>query len=432
MDFTLLTDVWKFYLDKTDPIVGLFTLFGALVTAGAMIYAAKAAYAAKDSTEVARRSLEYAQNNTRRDEFTRHFSLLLEQHNAQLEIVQLYLDKPEGLALVKELSGSIDHFTAFNKLRGHSHLSPYMRILYHLLKFIEHNFYIDDSSVIEKKVFSSLVRSLIRNDVLFLIAVNASYVIQDNKENQYAEYQRLLNKFDFFEHALFYDASKGNEIEGEARIKTYYSTALAALISQFNYLLRQDKNLTCSPNKVIFPLPIVIASIFDNPLYEASKACVENFSSGVGEVYLKVKEDYLDNNEKQISIDYRFSNYIGRHYFNPSVEQVIEIIRNSNITQEELDNYPKVNHVYIIAAVERCKKNESMDDYPTYYCKLSNDERSAYLSSGIDFEKDCKEYLNWVKHIENIEGDYYELDVVAEKEKWISFKESILIQRLKE
>ncbi|MDR3434646.1 MAG: putative phage abortive infection protein [Rouxiella aceris] len=430
MDFTLLTDVWRFYVEKTNPIVGLFTLFGALVTAGAMIYAAKAAYATKDSTEVARKSLEHAQNNTRRDEFTRHFSLLLEQHNAQLEIVKSYLDNPKGLALVKELSGVIDHFTAFNKLRGHSHLSPYMRILYHLLKFIEHNFYIDGSSIIEKKRFSSLVRSLIRNDVLFLIAVNASYVIQDNEENQYAEYQRLLNEFDFFEHALFYDASKGNEVEGEVRIETYYLNAVTALKSQYNYLIRQDKCISYATDKVSFPLPIVIASIFANPLHEKSKACIENFSSEVDKIYSQVKNEYLDNYKKQIEIDFRFCNFIGMHYFSPDADKTLEIIDSNKITQEELDNYPVVDHEYIMEAVEACRENESMDNYATYYCKL-NGKKNIVLLSAADFKKDCKEYLNWVAHMGNVKGDYYDADVIAEKQKWHSFKESVLVQRLK-
>ncbi|MFP3393567.1 putative phage abortive infection protein, partial [Brevibacillus sp. SIMBA_076] len=62
----------------------------------------------------------------------------------------------------------------FSFLTGHQIISRYMRVLYHLLKFVRENGDFNGSDPITfQKNYTSPLRSTIRNDVLLLIAVNA-------------------------------------------------------------------------------------------------------------------------------------------------------------------------------------------------------------------------------------------------------------------
>ena len=87
-----------------------------------------------------------------------------------------------------------------------------MRVLFHLLKHINDDPYVIDKSDEEKRVYSSPLRSYIRNDVLFLIAVNALNIKSERlKEAGYPKYQKLLHRFNFFEHAVFTNPRQANE-----------------------------------------------------------------------------------------------------------------------------------------------------------------------------------------------------------------------------
>lgn len=99
-------------------------------------------------------------------------------------------------------------------------LSPYMRIVYHLLKCSSEN----TNDKIEMKKYTNIVRSVIPYDILMLIAVNAMFFYKSHDEsrnelrrwsdifneldndihkvlfNDYHKYYELLIKCDFFEH----------------------------------------------------------------------------------------------------------------------------------------------------------------------------------------------------------------------------------------
>ncbi|MDW5500024.1 MULTISPECIES: hypothetical protein [Serratia] len=100
---------WNAYWYHSDPIVGIFTIIAAFLTIIALYWSYRAVMVAKESTEsaqkstetahksteIAKEALDKATENAQRDEFVRHFSMLLDQHNAQLEIVKSYLDGVE-------------------------------------------------------------------------------------------------------------------------------------------------------------------------------------------------------------------------------------------------------------------------------------------------------------------------------------------------
>lgn len=67
-------------------------------------------------------------------------------------------------------------------------LSPYMRIIYHILKLSNNN----TSNVAEMKQYTNIIRSIIPYDILMLIAINAMF-FYENKSNKSNGMQTLLN-----------------------------------------------------------------------------------------------------------------------------------------------------------------------------------------------------------------------------------------------
>ncbi|WP_113626518.1 putative phage abortive infection protein [Pectobacterium peruviense] len=426
MEFsTMIAELWDGYKNSVGPIVGLFNLAGAMLTAAVLIYTARAANAARNSTKVAQSALTHTESNARRDEFTRHFSLLLEQHNTQLDTVKAYLDGADGSALLMQLNGTIGHFEAFNKLSGHSVISPYMRVLYHLLKFVDKDFYKDDAGIEGKRKYTSLVRSLIRNDILYLIAVNASYVFENNVENQYAGYQRLLNKFNFFEHALFLNVTTKNEFSGSEKLKKLYDEIKFALTDKFNYILRKDKDSYRDINEIRFPLPLIISCIFDNPLREQSIKNLKEAPIDVLIIFSQVKDFYTIINKKEFG--YYFSKFQDCHILN--LDHDFDINRNNNITQKNLDSYPKISNDYILKSLEILKKENNLDTQNNYYCKIYNEKKSVIYNSN-DFENTCREYLSWVQHFSDIEDGKYQSEIDSEAARWTSYSEATFSQRV--
>ncbi|MFV8908184.1 putative phage abortive infection protein [Serratia fonticola] len=152
----------------------------------------------------------------------------------------------KGLSLVPNL---IDGCNDVSK----NILSPYMRIIYHLLKTSKEN----TKDKEDMKQYTNIVRSIIPYDMLMLVAINAMYFYKSSNEkidevkrwsdlfresddlnslvfNDYYKYYRLLIECDFFEH-LIMDFSE--VIEKSANI------ILDADISDI-------KITTCKTNKV--------------------------------------------------------------------------------------------------------------------------------------------------------------------------------------
>ncbi|MEQ5125555.1 putative phage abortive infection protein [Providencia alcalifaciens] len=132
--------------------------------------------------------------NNRLNNFNNRFNLLLEQHNKLHKFVEENIKANnsdfERIINYNYYQDSVDG------LYKDDVYSPYMRMLYHLLKFIDAdtpNKYIFMRSNKEKKKYSSVVRSLITNDVMLLVMINSL-------NSEFTYYRKLLDKFDFFEH----------------------------------------------------------------------------------------------------------------------------------------------------------------------------------------------------------------------------------------
>lgn len=201
---------WEWYSKNTNSVMGFFSILGTIFTAGVFYITYRSNKNAERNTEIAesnirlvQESIDLSKNNNRKDDFIKQFTLLLELHGKYHDILVEHLNSEKVIGeagssclirwnmLIKEAS---------EKLYQNYIFSSYMRIVYRILKHIDQKFYlsnINNSSSLnldeEKKQYTSIVRSTIRNDVLFFIALNSL-----NKE--FSIYKDLLNKFDFFEH----------------------------------------------------------------------------------------------------------------------------------------------------------------------------------------------------------------------------------------
>ncbi len=245
--------LWRGFLFDLSK-ESLISFFSAVGTCMAAIYAARSAR----GVFLSNKSIE---ENNKNESFDRVFSVLLEQHSMYLDKVNVFLseraesklfsveylrDRTIGEALdivhgdnkvlyeagyyyecatdgkVKRNDGKdINHIESerivgvvgkYNEFARNS-LSPYMRILYHILKSIHESFGRGTEEQRKKaKQYSNIVRSTIPSDLLFLIAINsAGFLIKKRRLSlqinqpsdffsDYYKYHFLLKKYDFFEH----------------------------------------------------------------------------------------------------------------------------------------------------------------------------------------------------------------------------------------
>lgn len=211
----LMYITWDWLVLNINVLSAIATSLAFFATAWAAHEARKSAKAALKAVKTADETLKETRKNYQRDAFEKRYSLLLEQHNQQLKNVYEYLSSntEDANGFIEKVKETQLASIAASYLNGHSIISPYMRTLYHLLKHVYENFYVEnvseDEEVKRKKEYTSPLRSLIRNDVLYLIGLNSLVTKVRSQEiytdNGYGYYQFLLNYFNFFEHAVFFD-----------------------------------------------------------------------------------------------------------------------------------------------------------------------------------------------------------------------------------
>jgi len=432
---------WNAYWYHSDPIVGIFTIIAAFLTIIALYWSYRAVMVAKESTEsaqkstetahksteIAKEALDKATENAQRDEFVRHFSMLLDQHNAQLEIVKSYLDgvekkvkeaeQQEGEKLLNALIQPISHLEAFNKLRGHRVISPYMRILYHLLKYVSEDFYIKDTTIEQKKKYTSIVRSLIRNDVLFLVAVNASYIRDNNVENQYANFQKYLYEFDFFEHAIFFSPSKANKDKDEDKINEWHGAFKNGYEDYFLELISNNGENKGNKNTVpFFTPPIIISVIYNNPQHDRVMVLLSELPKSISEAFDNAIHSFSRENENELDVEVYFNKYLHAKIFNNP--------KNNHLSDSEARlmgrNLPKIDINFIREAIARCKKSGVVSDCNQIYYFESGKQLRSY-----ELNQTCKTHLNCVNSIEKAKSGSYSTHIEDIRTFWIELSKKI-------
>ncbi|MBD8170204.1 putative phage abortive infection protein [Erwinia persicina] len=399
------------------------------VTALAAISTSFAAIATRNSTKVSEATLIHTQKTSRRDEFISRYTLLLEQHKEQLNVVKSYLDTVKGKELLHKLIEGTDHQTAFKTLQGYNILSPYMRVLYHLLRHISAH-YIDNATTEDKKKYSSIVRSLIRNDVLFLIAVNSSYVIEGNEENDYGKYLKLLREFDFFEHALFFSANDvAPGLKKDAVSKAANEVIKELVGNHFIFIVYDKSHLEFKSAK--FSMPFIVSCIYDNPLHKESVACLEGLEARINEETRTACEKYVARNRNEGERGLSLHDYYGRKYFNETDSLRSELDKSWRIDPDVYQNLPEVDDRYIEAYLTELKAGRP-EALPVHcYIKTFGTNNAVVLRNSRDFLKECENLLSWQKHLHCVENRDADREFIQlEKLRLSDFRSAVLRQRL--
>lgn len=211
-------------------------LLSAIGTMGAAIFAARSAMEVSLSNKLIK------ENNINED-FYKKFSILLDKHDNYLSLINDFFKKDTSTIFKIEYLSTLSCSNALKIIRGVNDevcisvkggeelvisdgngfaknvLSPYMRILYHTLKNIDIHFNNDKSlGDNDAKQFSNIIRSLIPNDLLLLVALNSVIFYKSSGDktkfkdrmnmtidklsiyNDYHKFFKLLIKYDFFEH----------------------------------------------------------------------------------------------------------------------------------------------------------------------------------------------------------------------------------------
>lgn len=322
--FIFIGIFWSWFQTNAPAIGGVATALAFFATAWAAHEGRKSAKAALRAVKTSENALDESRANYRMDAFNQRFSLLLAQHNTYLEKVNTYVRTDSGWEFIKNLFDSQKHYEAFDAMSGHIILSPYMRILYHTLKFIEEDFFESKNNIAGKKKYTSLIRSLISNDVLFLIAVNSIYIRNEGATNQYYKYQYLLQRFDFFEHANFFsiyhqnDIAKKNELE-----EPFHSLENSLRTCFYRYVINGDYNSIIEYEPEVH-VPVIVAYIYKNPLQNL----VMNWFNYAPYSVVKIFIEKIDNRDyKDIFNEFFSDRYLNRYIINykPEVNSLFDV-----------------------------------------------------------------------------------------------------------
>lgn len=136
-----------------------------------------------------------------------------------------------------------------------------MRILYRNLKYINESFYLesDDNKYIEeKKQYTAILRSIIRNDILFFVAINAK-----NEMKIFRRYEEMLKNFSFFEHIIIDDIGTKIKFNIEEK-KNVFSLNVKKLFEFYlnDYLNKTVYVRTTLEDKSIINEGVVLESSF--------------------------------------------------------------------------------------------------------------------------------------------------------------------------
>lgn len=164
--------------------------------------------------------------------FEATFALLLNQHNQALKELK---NNPYYLPIVNNVLDATKSLAKQNDL-FHKHddvFGSYFRILYHLLKFIDNNAGFHPFDISRKKIYTSLVRSQLDNEITLLLAINCSHA---NAGNQYQNYKLLIERYSMLEHLI---------LKNESLIK------YRPLYISEDYIMKRIADIMTSPTKTM-------------------------------------------------------------------------------------------------------------------------------------------------------------------------------------
>lgn len=298
---------WGWIASNANILSTVATAFAFFAAAWNAHEARRSSKAAGDSIKNAKESLEASRMSSAIENFNSHFSLLLEQHNISHQKLCEYLDTPEGIKFTNNLIERQEKpltklSSSCRQLYTHSIISPYMRVLYHIFKFVNENYYGQKDDVQGRKKYTSLARSLIRNDVLCLIALNSADAgAPDNNEDYgFKTYQYYLHKYNFFEHANFISwRNEKNFDDSKDKVRDIFDDwlrngALKFIKTSAENAIDNKIEIFNADGSALLPIKIILIFIYSNPFNDLLKSHIKKTQAIIEVMFEKV----LDANEE--------------------------------------------------------------------------------------------------------------------------------------
>lgn len=399
--------VCKFFEVVFDNWSSVAALITTLATTGGAIATWMAAKRAAESAQIARESmeatmhlgsqtLEETQTTNRRTAFESRYTMLLTQHDNYHRQLCDYLDENnddvEAFFSEKIYDTTLD--TCFSFLTGHQIISRYMRVLYHLLKYVRENCdFSGKDNVSFQKNYTSPLRSTIRNDVLLLIAVNALNVKDERaKSSSYPYYQQLLHDFEFFEHAIFMFPRTPNELFMRDDWQSNVHDLVLNVQSHFDENLKKsvvNKSRSFEvPDIRLFSPMVMVITVFDNPMKNTAFHALNSLP-----VHLCLRED-LHERINEVSSSHRYA------------KKFTENLAGSEYTTRSNTTPRKINEEIMSEMDEKTFSDNCV--YDGYYFKLF--VLGVYeKASGQEIRGYLKEYKR-AMHLERLIEKYHSIE----------------------
>lgn len=216
------------------------SIIGTLATALAFFATAWTAYEARSSAKAAFRAVELTRESlseSKKTAFKQWYSLLLEKNSERQKDVNEYLNG--NVTLCEKLNADCALDRVYNTITKDSVLSSYVRGIYHILSYVDREYYGDNLDLQGRMVFAEQLADIIPDRLKIVIAIyGLNYESLDHVEN--AKLRELLHKFDFFKNNLFFDVAI-NELHyidrfiSERFINTYRNHLFSAISHQIEH-----------------------------------------------------------------------------------------------------------------------------------------------------------------------------------------------------
>lgn len=370
----------SFYDSHNGAIVGVFTSLGALFTVGVF-------YTTHKATKNAEKNLDLVRENLRKDDFVKQFTLLLDLHNKShaimMENIDRYSEKNNEKIIIGEkdkkntlIDWTLSDVDAAEKLYRKYEFSPYMRTLFRILKHIDNNFFNkefenEENEFKAKKEYSSVLRCMIRNDVLYFVAINSL-----NKRPIFRNYEEKLTNLCFFEHLNPYEINDELSFKLDEYIKKLNIINLIDAITlneiyKINKIKVLNKYLKTNYSLTLhYPFPIVIiykfmkwehGRIIEKITNEINEIiCIDNINKTLNTVFFdpelkKIKEYHI---HKALRINHNGTAESVSYKGIISISDEVNLIKNNN---ENKDDFIKRKESELGENIILCYRHEHRD-----------------------------------------------------------------------
>lgn len=190
-----------------DAIIENIDILGTLATALAFFATAWAAFEARSSAKAAMTAVNLTKDSlleSKKSAFNQWFAILLEKNETLQGDINTYLEKDPDIK--KQLQENLYLNRFYRKVIKDSLFSAYINNLYHILHYVDNEYYGKPDDIDGKKKYMEQLSNSMTNSIKVIVAIfGLNYAPLTHVKKQKLGF--LLKKYDFFEHDLFFDVA---------------------------------------------------------------------------------------------------------------------------------------------------------------------------------------------------------------------------------